>query len=64
MLLKLECDEIHETRPKLNDQNHPVLEVILDDVYIEKLMDELVKQLDPETILDSLKDDVIREYLG
>lgn len=62
-LLKIECDEILETRPTLDNQNAPVLTLTLDDVNIEKLMIELVKQLDPEQILDYLKDDVIREYI-
>lgn len=64
MLITIECDEIHQLEPRKYGDDSPVLEMVLDDINIDKLMIELAKKLDPEQILDYLRDDVIREYLG
>jgi hypothetical protein len=61
--LTLVCDEIDNISPSLSIQGAPLTTIFLDDVDVDSLMIQLVKKLDPETILDYLKDDVIKEYL-
>lgn len=61
--LKIKCDEVLEIRPvDICGNNH--IELILDDVDIYELMIELNKKLDPEQILDCMKDSDIEEYIN
>lgn len=61
--LTLVCDEIDNIYPSLSMQGTPLTTIFLDDVDVDSLMIQLVEKLDPETILDYLKNDVIKGYL-
>ena len=60
--LKIECDSIDDVSVSFCI-NVASLEVTLDDVDGAKLMRQIVKQCDPENLLDYFKDDDIREYI-
>lgn len=60
--LEIQCDSV-DVKPALDGQGNPVARVLVDDANADFLMTEVVRKLDPETILDYLEDRVIREYL-
>ena len=63
--LIITCDEVltMEARPSQQATEPPVMRMMLDDVYIDELMLQLVKKLDVADVLDYFTPAQIKEYL-
>lgn len=63
--LTITCDEVLTMEAKTSDQpnNPPVMRMMLDDVYIDEVMAQLVKKLDVADVLDYFTPAQIKEYL-
>tara|TARA_R110001606_G_scaffold385158_1_gene548556 strand:+ start:42594 stop:42884 length:291 start_codon:yes stop_codon:yes gene_type:complete len=60
--LEVICDHIDNISPIWLGST-AIVKLILDDVDCSGLMRQMVEQLDPESLLDYFKDEVIEEYL-